>query len=93
MNVVWKYVLLAPAQQTISMPCVSRILSVAQQNGQVVMYVMVDDKEQMMCARHIEVVGTGDQFSYNVLWKFIGTVMTCNDARVWHVFENHSVRR
>lgn len=67
-----------------------KVLSVEEQRGEIVLYCVVDDKDNYY-ARTVElevmVVGTGhlkgDELA---LWKFVGTVKLMDGALMFHIF-------
>jgi hypothetical protein len=87
-NVIWKQRLPNPLHEgyapvLISMPIGAVPLSVADQHGELTMWVMLDPQEPFG-TRQFEVIGTGMQMC-ELNRKFIGTVLL--RAYVWHVFE------
>lgn len=73
--------------QNIALPVGSKMLSVIEQNGHMILYCLVDPTEKRVEIREYLVVGTGwnmrDGASKHL--KFIGTVKI--DPYVWHFFE------
>jgi len=87
---IFKY-LLDQGEQVINMPCGSTILSVDEQNDEIVLYAMVNpDVNPVSAGRRILVVGTGWEFSLNVE-KFIGTVKLEYGALMFHVFDGGEI--
>ena len=86
--VIWKYPLELTDGQQVMMPAGAEILSVAEQNGRLCLWALVDPAETLRLGRLIEIHGTGN-LSINTLRtrKFIGTCVTSGGALVWHVFE------
>jgi len=83
---IWKYELRVTDMQPVEMPKDAELLSVANQNGTLCMWVRVDadnDRE----TRHIEIIGTGNPIPQDmgVDRRFIGTAVI--NPFVWHVFE------
>ena len=71
-------------RQQIPMPIGARILSAANQNGLVCLWVLVDMESVALAERDIEIIGTGNPMSDGKR-SFIGTVVA--GPFVWHVFE------
>ena len=84
--VIWKFELELTGMQELTMPEGAQLLSVANQNGNVYLWAMVDPKKEKR-RRYIEIVGTGNQMSVDmgIERKFIGTAVV--DPFVGHVFE------
>jgi hypothetical protein len=100
MKTIWKENLLIRDYQTIQMPENAVILSVADQNGNLCLWFMADQKKPLE-DRNIEIFGTGHPIheDMGVERKFIGTVVTYKtnhhdpglvSSLVWHVFERIS---
>lgn len=84
MKVVWKYGIRL-GEQTIEMPAGAKILDVQIQQGQLVMWALVDPLTDEREAVSIFVIGTGHEiYAYN--FKHVATVQTLDGALVWHVF-------
>lgn len=85
-TVIWKYQLKITDQQTIEIPCEHKILSVAQQNGILCMWVEVNP-DAYLSEVDIVICGTGNPIphieGYNLI--FVGTVVM--NPFVWHVFK------
>lgn len=91
MNTIWKYELEIASQQ-VSIPKGAKILSVANQDGEICLWALVDQHAPTE-ERSIEVIGTGwdlkrDYKSIASELTFIGTVLV--GSYVWHVFERIS---
>lgn len=83
---IFKYILDIVTDQTLGLPVGSKILTVMEQNDDVVLYALVDDEEKDIAEHEIRIVGTGHPFPD--CHYFIGTVSTCAGSLVWHVFEH-----
>lgn len=88
MSTIWKYELEIAPQQ-VSMPKGAKILSVANQDGEICLWALVDQHAPTE-ERSIEVIGTGwnldkEHKSISSELTFIGTVLV--GPYVWHVFE------
>jgi len=82
---IFKYTLEITSDQTVQMPQDAQILSVANQNGNLCLWAMVD----IDCPphpRHIEIIGTGLPVPDSQR-LFIGTAVI--GQFVWHVFEKN----
>lgn len=88
MSSIYKYSIKPSGEyQNIVLPIRSRMLSVIEQNGQMVLYCLVDPLEKTPQIREYLTVGTGwnikDGESKHL--RFIGTVKV--GTFVWHFFE------
>ena len=81
--IIWKYELAITEIQTLTIPCMAKILSVANQNGKLCLWVMVQPANKTE-ERNIEIIGTGRSISV-ANRKFLDTVIM--NPFVWHVFE------
>ncbi len=86
MAVIWKYTFRCTSnEELLTFPPKSEVLSVDNQNGEICMWVKInDDKAVERELRKFYVVGTGCEIP-KVANKFIGTVII--SPFVWHVFE------
>lgn len=84
MNTIHKYELLLTDEQTIDTRVGAIILSTIEQNGNLVMYAMVDDQADVETLR-VAVFGTGNPVLLSGDWRFVSTVPTASEY-VWHVF-------
>lgn len=83
--VIWKFELEITDLQGVTMPDGAELLSVANQNGNLCLWAMVDPLKEKR-RRYIEIIGTGNPMPMvGVDRKFIGTAVV--DPFVWHVFE------
>lgn len=86
--VIWKFELQITDLQEVTMPDGAELLSVANQNGSLCLWAMVDpDPYKEKRHRYIEIIGTGNPILVDVAIdrKFIGTAVV--SPFVWHVFE------
>jgi len=84
METIWKFPLATTDRQTISVPAGAASLSVAEQNGGLSLWAMLDTEEKEKEDWVIEIYGTGHPVG-DAPCDFIGTVvMAC--GLVWHVF-------
>ena len=86
MHRIYKYVLLEADNQSIGMPTGAEILSVGEQNGELVMWARVNP-DNPHGLRNIVIKGTGHPIGAHELGRFIGTVIMLGGRLVWHVFE------
>lgn len=86
MKAIWKYNLAIQDNQILTMPHDAQILSVANQNGNLCLWAMVDPEANPV-KRCIEIIGTGNPINTDIGTdrEFIGTVVI--NPFVWHVFE------
>ena len=84
--VIWKFQLsMLVDLQKVMMPEGAELLSVANKNGNLFLWAMVDPSKENQC-RWIEIIGTGTPITMNIVGrKFIGTAVV--NPFVWHVFE------
>jgi len=87
-----KYKLENIDQQTIVIPLPARILSVAEQNNDIVLYSIIDDEKDVpKIPVDILIKGTGDVVENNIgLYTFIGTVKLFDGKEIWHVFYRYT---
>lgn len=83
---IWKYELQITDLQPVEIPEGAELLSVANQNGRLCLWAMVDG-DRPLETRHIEIIGTGNPVptDMGVDRRFIGTAVI--NPSVWHVFE------
>lgn len=88
MNTIWKFKLENIDQQTIEIPLPAKILSVVEQNDDIVLYSVVDNgKDVPMIPVDILIKGAGDFVENNIgLYTFLGTVKLFDGTEIWHVF-------
>ena len=93
MITVYKYQLRGSNRTIVEMPKGAKILHVANQDGNPVLWARVDT-ERKIEERTILLVGTGWPISDVGVdplkvdpWYYIGTFMSHNSSLVWHVFE------
>jgi hypothetical protein len=88
MNTIFKYKLENIDQQTIEIPLPARILSVIEQDDDIMLYSVIDDdKDVPKIPVDISIKGTGDVVESGIgLYTFLGTVKLFNGNEIWHVF-------
>lgn len=82
---IWKFPLPIDDEVSVKMPRDARVLSVAVQEGAVVVWAVVNPLHRTV-SRRFRIVGTGHPFNDLAEWQFVGTVQTHGGALVWHVF-------
>lgn len=70
----------------LDLPKSAKILSVAKQDNEPVLYALVDDTEQEQDAHVFKIVGTGHPFEDENLFDYLGSISTHNDTYTWHIF-------
>lgn len=86
MRTIYKYQLEITDFQDISMPECSHIIHVAEQDGKLCLWALVDNEVNSM-KRRIQIVGTGNPMPYDArVVRHIGSVIM--SPFVWHVFES-----
>jgi len=87
---IFKYVLEVEPTQFIKVENLVKVLSVEEQQGEIVLYCAVDDKEDFYAhTKELEilVVGTGHLREENFgLWHFVGTVKLMEGDLMFHIF-------
>jgi hypothetical protein len=83
MITIWKFALAVTNRQSFSLPADAKVLCVQTQQGQGVMWVLLNIS-QAMITRTFRTVGTGNVYEGNVD-NYIGTYQL--GSFVWHVFE------
>lgn len=88
MKTIWKYELKPQDRQKISVPLESKILSVKEQNEQIVAYFLVDDKQNTITeSLEFAIVGTGNNAGEDIGdFTFLGTIKMYNGSLMFHVF-------
>lgn len=86
MKRIFKYVLSATDTQTITLPYPNKVLSVAEQYGNIVVYAWVDDDPTMMKSYTFQIRGTGHNADGLDNYKFLGTVKLQDGELMFHVF-------
>jgi hypothetical protein len=94
MNTIHKYTLENIDQQTIEVPLPARILSVIEQNNDIILYAVVDDSEDVpKIPVDISIKGTGDIVENGIgLYTLLGTVKLFDGKEIWHVFYAYADR-
>jgi len=83
---IYKYLLEVTDEQVLELPKNAGILSVAEQNGNIVLYAMVNPEMHTEKIR-IAIIGTGHEIPRpQDLDRFVGTVKQRGGLLMWHVF-------
>lgn len=87
MKTIWKYPLEIVNSQTLEVPQGCKFLSVAEQNGALVLYALVDPSAKLE-KTEVLIRGTGHPIDEGKLLsnEFIGSVVSAGGMLVWHVF-------
>lgn len=87
---IHKFTLQPVDEQFVNIPGFIKILSVAEQRGQIVLYAIVDpypDPEAEPIAVAVRVHGTGHEIPARVTnWHFLGTVKLLEGVLMFHIF-------
>lgn len=88
MKRIYKYTLEITDAQKLKLPSGSRILSVEEQNQQIVLYAVVDTSvsESLTDDYKIFIIGTGHCADESIHKSFIGTVKLAEGRLMFHVF-------
>ena len=86
MKTIFKYPLLVDDNQTVILPTGARVLSVAEQRGNIVLYALIDDEEKAQSVYTIRIRGTGHYAGELDPCRFLGTINQHDGQFMWHVF-------
>jgi hypothetical protein len=88
METIWKYNVAVDDEQALLVPKGSKLLSVKEQYGNLVAYVLVGKGIKETTTINLRIFGTGHPIDINTTdeWKYLDTVMTNKGELVWHVF-------
>ena len=84
MHTVWKFPLSIIDNQLVKMPTGSRLLSVQLQQGEPMLWAIVEETAQSI-DRHIKIIGTGHRANHVLDDAFVGTIQI--GSLVFHVFD------
>jgi hypothetical protein len=91
-NKIYKYILKFEDIQTLEIPS-NKILSVKEQNNQIVIYALIDDKIEPIIY-NFAINGTGNTITFDIdNFKFLGTVKINNGRLMFHVFYKKEFNR
>ena len=85
MRRIFKYKLKLTDLQFIDMPEDAAVLSVGVQEGNICLWVLVEDAGPLR-SRAVQIIGTGNPIAASPAGRFVGRVETHGGALVWHVF-------
>jgi len=91
MKRIYKYSLDTIDQQVLRLPSNSKVLSVAAQGDNIVLYVRIDDTIVRMTDCLVLIHGTGHDADDTIDSTFVGTVNLYNGALMFHVFYKETV--
>lgn len=83
---IWKYEIYTNGENNIALPAGSKVLSVKNQNEQIVMYALVDEDERRRTLTKVKVFGTGQQILDVEGYDYLDTVSIYNGSLMFHVF-------
>lgn len=86
MTTIYKYQLDITHEQVIEIPANSKVLSVANQDEVLCIWVEVFKDEERKEALTVYVFGTGHNIPSTLNASFVGTILMANGRLVWHVF-------
>lgn len=88
MKTIYKYQLETNDTVTIAMPYGSETLTVQTQHGNVFIWAIIDDEEQVKFWKTFKIFGTGHKLPENISdLKYVGTYQLYGGNLVFHVFE------
>lgn len=88
MFAVYKYPLEVADYVSLVLPIGAEPLTAIEQNGQWVLWCLVDTQEKQMYPRHFRIAGTGHPILHDPgNLKYINTFFTHGGTLVWHLFE------
>jgi len=91
MKRIYKYSLDTIDQQVLRLPSNSKVLSVAAQGDNIVLYVRIDDTIVRMTDCLVLIHGTGHDADDTIDSTFVGTVNLYNGTLMFHVFYKETV--
>lgn len=84
---VFKYPVDVQYEQVLKLPLHSEILHVDEQNGEPVLWALVNPEEQRTEERRIRIYGTGHPIPEADKLQYVNTWFLARKQLVWHVFE------
>ena len=85
-QVIWKQQIQITRQQEITLPVVSKFLSVQFQGENLTVWYQCNPDSQAV-TKKLYVLGTGEDIPENITIRHLGTVLEAGGALVWHVYE------
>lgn len=86
MQTIYKYQLSLQNEQALKLPLGAKILSVDNQNEQLVLWALVDPNQKIQTKTIIMVFVTGQEVVLFETTKFLNTVLFENGRLIFHVF-------
>ena len=90
MKTIWKYSILSGNRDGVSVELLmkrgAKILYVAEQDGDICLWAMVDVEEEDV-KRYFDVVGTGRKIHEGVKHEYVGSAQVMGGKYVFHIFE------
>ncbi len=88
---IFKYVLEVTGAQEISIPGFVKVLSVAVQRNELVLYALVGSGDQGADSKiEVTIIGTGHEFlAMTTDWDFHGSHVMWSGSLVWHVWSRY----
>ena len=84
---IFKYKIELIGKQEIELPYGARILSVINQQGNIVLYALIDPELPVIHTHEIRIIGTGNEVTFETSdYTFLGTVSIIRGELIWHVF-------
>ena len=85
---IFKYPLEITDRQEVNIKGLVKVLSVAEQKGNIILYAMVNEESNANYIVVVKIYGTGQEISPSVMdhFKFLGTVSHMGGDLMWHVF-------
>jgi len=88
MKTIYKYELKIQDKQFIEVTGFNGILKVAEQNGVLCIWCLINKKDESVCQREINIVGTGNPIHDEIMihqGSYFDSVLMSNGL-VWHIF-------
>lgn len=85
MIVIYKYPLSGIFSQILQLPKGSKIITVQPQDGKLMAWAAVMDKQAPLVSVKLRLVATGEDYEFNDETRYINTVQI--GSEVWHIFE------
>jgi len=83
---IFKYPLEITDHSELLLPAGAKILSVIEQDENIVLYAMVDPTMEYNKSRKIRIVGTGHEIDDLMGFTFLGTVSLIGGKLIFHIF-------
>ncbi|MCK5236178.1 MAG: hypothetical protein KAR06_04250 [Deltaproteobacteria bacterium] len=86
MKTIYKFPVAIMDEQPFHLPEDAELLSVVEQRGSVVLYVLADFSQPSNVRHTIKIFGTGHSINENEGYKFLDTVKMGDGILMWHIF-------